>query len=129
MVRPTWTVDPLYEKVDELLVLGGYPTESIRSGNNPVNDKAILALQPASDPGIDTNHYINIQFYKDGSEDLDFTVNLKEGATLIATRTYTNVTETVANPRLERIALSGPEAAAIIDYSNLNIELIANQTS
>ena len=125
----TWTVPPLYEKIDELAVATGYPTETIRSGNNPSNDKAIIQLAPASDPGIDTEHYINIQFYKDGDETLDFTVNLKEGSTLIATRTYTNVTETAAAPKVEKIVLTTLEASAIVDYSNLNVELIANQTS
>lgn len=129
LLTGTWTVEPLYEKIDEFYPIGGYPTESIRSGNNPVNDKAILGLAPISDPGIDTEHYINIQFYKQGDETLDFTVNLKEGSTLIATRTFTDVTETQSNPRLEQIALTSLEASAIIDYSNLNIELIANQTS
>lgn len=125
----TWTVAPLYEKVDELIVASGYPTETIRSGNNPSNDKAILKLSPVSDPGIDNNHFINVEFYKDGSENLDFTLNLKEGSNLIATRTFTDVQETEGVPRRERIALTTLEASAIVDYSNLNIELIANQTS
>jgi hypothetical protein len=125
----TWTVAPLYEKVDELIVAAGYPTETIRSGNNPSNDKAILQLQPVSDPGIDTNHFINIEFYKDGNETLDFIINLKENGNLIATRTFTDVQETSSVPRRERIALTTLEASAIVDYSNLNIELIANQTS
>ena len=129
LLTGTWTVAPLYEKVDEFYPIGGYPTESIRSASNPVNDKAILGLAPVSDPGIDTEHYINIQFYKQGDETLDFTVNLKEGSTLIATRTFTDVTETESNPRVEKIALTSLEASAIVDYSNLNVELIANQTS
>jgi len=128
LMTGTWTVAPLYEKVDEIGVgVGGYPTESIRSGNNPVNDLAAMQLLPASDPTVNTNHYINIQFYRDGSENqLDFVVNLKEGSTLIATRTFTDVTETESSPRTEKIALTEPEASAIIDYSNLNVELIAN---
>lgn len=125
----TWTVAPLYEKVDELIVAFGYPTETIRSGSNPSNDTAILQLSAASDPGIDENHFINVEFYKDGTETLDFTVNLKEGSTLIATRTFTDVQETEEAPRRERIALTTNEVDDIVDYSNLNIELIANQTS
>lgn len=123
----TWTVVPLYEKVDELYAVGGYPTESIRSANNPVNDTAIMGLTPVSDPSVDTNHYINVEFWRDGSDELDFIIRLKEGATIIAERTFENVLETEDAPRQERIALTELEASAIVDYSNLNIELVANQ--
>lgn len=124
----TWTVAPLYEKVDEILVASGYPDETIRSANNPVNDTAVLSLTPTSDPGADTDHYINVQFWRDGVDgQLDFTLNFKEGSNIIATRTFTNVTETESSPRRERIALTNLEASAIVDYSNLNVELIANE--
>ncbi len=125
----TWTVAPLYEKVDELIVASGYPTETIRSGNNPSNDTAVMGLTPVSDPGIDNNHFINVEFYKDGSEVLDFIVKFKEGNTVIATRTFTDVLATESAPRRERIALTNGETSAIVDYSNLNVEITANQTS
>src|SRR5574338_770838 len=124
----TWTVAPLYEKVDEIFALSGYPTESIRSGNNPVNDAAVLGLTPTSDPGTDENFYLNVQFWRDGVDgQLDFTLKLKEGSNVIATRTFTNVTETESAPRVERIAITPLEASAIVDFANLNVELIANE--
>lgn len=123
----TWTVVPLYEKVDEIVSVGGYPLESIRSAVNPDNDTAVMGLQPASDPDVNSNHFVNIEFWRDGSDELNFTVNLREGSTLIATRTFLDVQETEDAPRVERIALTELEASAIVDYSNLRIELIADQ--
>lgn len=124
----TWTVPPLYEKVDELIALGGYPTESIRSSTEPVEDSAILGLQPVSDPNIDDNHYINIEFFKEdfGDHELNLTVRLLEGNDVIAERIFLDVTETEAAPRVERIALTSLEASAIVDYANLRIELVAD---
>lgn len=127
----TWHDTPLWPKIDEMSAVGGYPTEAIISGEDPVNDTAVLGLQSGSDPQMDIDHFINVQFYKIGSpaDDIDFIIKLKQGATVIATRTFTDVQETESAPRTERIGLTTGEVANITNYADLRFEIIANKTN
>lgn len=118
----TWHDTPLYDKIDEVVPAPDY----IESGNNPVNDTAVVALHPGDDPVTSADHFINVQFYKVESapSHVDFIIRLKQGSTTITEQTFTDVSTAVTTMK---IPLTSTEADSITDYGSLSFEIVANE--
>lgn len=118
-----WTPTPLYLKLDEVAP-DDFVTE-VTSENNPSSDAFEVVLSDTFDPQVPNNHIISIRARKDGPRSIDITWELKEGATVIASATfsasdtYITVEETL-NPS---------DVNNISDYSNLNFRVVANDLS
>lgn len=79
-----------------------------------------IRLQPAADPASSSGHIVRYRARGNGSTDL--IVRLKQGSTTIASWTETNVP---ASETDYQHTLSGAEADAITDYSDLRLQFEA----
>ena len=78
-----------------------------------------------SDPGTNAAHSFVYRYAKDGTPQINLTVQLRQGAsTVIAAQTITNVSDSITDGTL---ALSEAEAGNITDYSDLRLRFIATQ--
>jgi hypothetical protein len=123
----TWTATPLFSKVDDDPADDG---DFITSASAPVNDICELSLSNVDDPFASTGHILRVRRKKsaESTNQMDMRYRLLQGATEIASWTDdTNVSET-AFAAAER-TLTGGEADAITDYTNLRVEIRANQVT
>lgn len=117
----------LYESVDEVTA---NDTDYVKSedltgaGNTSV---LVLNLGSVTDPGSSTGHVLRVRARKQGTAQMDMTVELREAyvneagqGTLIATLTQSNLSTAFAD---FNITLTGPEADSITDYSDLQLRM------
>jgi hypothetical protein len=119
----TWTPTPLYQQIDEVT-----PSDAdyIQSALNPANDTCEVKLSAVEDPQGNTGHKVRYRYKKDasGGNQVDLTVKLMCAAVEIASWTHTDIPETITPAEQ---TLTGPQADAITDYSNLRLRFIANK--
>lgn len=88
-------------------------------------DTCELALQDVNNPGVDYGHRIGVRFRKvnvAGTQVANFTVQLVQGATVIAGKTYSNVGTGWITDEWE---MTPAQAAAITNYDDLRIRFVA----
>lgn len=122
-----WTSTPLFDKVDEAVPSDG---DSIQSASGPSNDICELALQTLPDPGISIGHILRVRRKKSATSNnqIDMRYRILEGATERASWTDdTNISES-AFQTVERV-LTTAQIDSITDYSNLRVEIRANQVA
>jgi hypothetical protein len=115
-----WHDTPLYPSIDESVPDDG---DFIESGLNPVTaDICELKLQPATDPGIDTDHLVRFRVGRnvDGLP-LSLTVRLVQGTTVIESWTVTPT----STPTTYTQTVSSVNAATITNYSDLRLRFEA----
>lgn len=119
-----WTPTPLYAEIDE----SAASDADFISANISTNDFAEVALTDVSDPSVSTNHVVRYRYRKSASSgnSRSIQVALYQGGTLIAsgtTHTPTTTTWTAGT-----FTLTGTEADAISDYTDLRLRFIATGT-
>lgn len=109
-------------------------TDYVRSPASPVNEVYVCRLSDVTDPVSSTGHTMRMRTATDldAQEVLDFTQQLREGyvnegtpGTLIASQQRTSVSSVTWTT--STYALSGAEADAIIDYTDLFFRFIVNK--
>lgn len=135
-LRDNWseddaTTDALYAEIDE-----SSPADAdyIQTQLVPTNDVYVTKLTSADDPGVSTGHTVRVRRSKSAAAgaQIDLTIQLRQGyvsegslGTLIAAvATLTNISETWTDTAY---TLSGAEADAITNYSDLYLRFVGNQ--
>lgn len=97
----------------------------IESANNPALDTSEVGLSNVDDPAVSTGHVLRYRYAKDtaGGRQIDLTVTLLQGATTIASFNHVNISDVITQ---QNQTLTGPQADAITDYTDLRIEFIAD---
>lgn len=123
----TWTNElggsTLYASIDEHLA----PIDSdfIQSALDPVSDLCRVRL---SDPTVGITptepFFVVYRYGKFGMAQIDLTVSLKQGTTIIVTYTHTDI---AGPPLTVRQTLTTPQFASISDFTNLFLEFTANK--
>jgi hypothetical protein len=131
-----WTEDDndttnMFAEVDES---SADDADYVRSPTSPSNDVVVFRLSDVADPGLSTGHVLRVRNSVDqaSQETIDFTFELRQGytnegspGTLIASTTRTGVTST--SWTTTSYTLSGGEADAITDYTDLFVRIKANK--
>ena len=86
------------------------------------SDECEIALGPITDPASSSGHSLAYRYRAQGTDPIDLVVSLYCGAILIASQTHTSVGASFVDGTL---TLSGAEADAITDYSDLRIRFNA----
>ena len=121
----------IYQAIDETS-----PSDSdyIQSPTSPANQVYVCKLSTVVDPVSSSGHTMRMRTSTslDGQEVLDFTQQLRQGytnegspGTLIASQSRNGVSSTAWTT--STYTLSGAEADAITDYSNLYYRFIVNK--
>lgn len=118
----------IYTGIDEVTA---EDTELIESEADPSLSACVIGLSTVTDPEGNVNHIVRYRYQKrmtgGGSPGvIDVTVELREGATVRASQTHIGIAEAVT---AGTFTLSGAEADAITDYSDLNVRFTADKTS
>ncbi len=97
----------------------------LQSPLHPAAAECEVAVQAIADPHLSTCHEVDIRYGKDaaGGDNIDITVQLRQGAVVIASQLFQNVG---AGFTLGKLALTAAQADAITDYTNLRLHFIAN---
>ena len=116
-----WTQVPLYPKVSEVIA---NDTNYITSSSLPLNDICEMRLGYfINRPSSLTGHALRYRYEKSGIFQMDLTVSLYQGASLIKETTHTNI----QNGWVEgSISLTTGEANLITNYNELLVRLTAN---
>jgi hypothetical protein len=122
-----WTSTTLFSKVDEA---GPDDSDFITSASGPSNDICELSLSNLTDPSASGGHVLRVRRKKSASSSnqIDMRYRLLQGATQIASWTDdTNISD--AAFEIVTRTLTGGEADAVTDYSDLRVEIRANQNT
>lgn len=121
-----WTTDTgattdLYAAIDEATPADD---DFIRSPESPTADVCEIALGTLTDPGTDAGFVVRYRYGKSaaGGEQIDLTVSLVEGTTVIASWLHTDVSDTLTTVGQ---TLSEAEAAEIVDFGDLRLRFEA----
>src|SRR6056297_2545859 len=124
----SWTTSAggvdLHSAIDEI---SADDADYIQSSASPSNDTCVIALSnPAG--GVDETAAVavNYRYQRVGTQNVDLTVSLKEGATTIATQSHANIPATVTAGTL---TLSTGEKSAVTDWDALTLEFVANAST
>jgi hypothetical protein len=124
------TADSLFGEIDETVADDG---DFIRTVLSPTNDVYVTKLSSVEDPISSSGHIVRYRYGKSAAagEQIDLIVQLRQGyvnegtpGTLIASATHTDVAAAFVDGSF---TLSGAEADAITDYSNLFLRFVANK--
>lgn len=116
-----WATAPLYAKIDESVA---DDADYIRSSLDPVSDTAEVALTSVLDPVSSSDHILQYRAWRPASvHPVDLVVELRQGATLIASWTHTGLGTT---PTTFTRTLTALQADSITDYSLLSLRFVAN---
>jgi hypothetical protein len=135
-VRDNWEEDDgtttnIFDQIDEAVL---DDADFIRTVVAPTSDVYVTKLTTVEDPLSSVNHTVRIRRSKDaaGGATINLTVELRQGytnegaqGTLIAT--VMNAVAIDETWTTTSYTLSGAEADAITDYSNLYLRFVANQ--
>lgn len=130
-----WTEDDgtaatIFDQIDES---SADDLDYIRSPLAPTADVYVTKYSAVEDPQSSTGHVVRYRYRKDaaGGAQIDLTVELRQGyvnegapGTLIAQWVHANISDVITAVGQ---ALSGAQADAITDYSNLFLRVVANQ--
>lgn len=120
----------IYQSIDEV---SASDADYIETPSAPSSAVFVTALSTLEDPLSSSNHVLRYRYAKSaaGGAQIDLTVQLRQGyvnegtpGTLIATRTHTNISDTVTQ---ENYTLSAGEADAITNYGSLFLRFVFNQ--
>ena len=124
----------IFESIDES---SASDADYIKSTASPSDEVYVAALSAVTDPVSAANHVMRMRTSNDvesGGEELDYTLELREGytdeenqGTLIATLTRSGVTDDTWTD--SSYTLSSGEANAITDYSDLFYRLVVTVAS
>lgn len=119
----TGSASNLFASIDETTA---NDADFIRSNGSPRNSVCIIGLSGVTDPVSSTGHAYRYRYAKDvaNSGRIDLTVRLRQGATLIAEWTHTDISTTLTTASQ---TLSGAEADSITDYNALRFETETTQ--
>lgn len=136
IVRTGWaedddTTDALFAEIDE-----SSPNDAdyIKSPTPPGTNVYVCSLSNVVDPVSSVNHVVRVRARKQptGGATIDLLVELRQGyvnegsqGTLINTRTIAGLTDTFVT---DADTLSGAEADAITNYSDLFLRFVASQS-
>lgn len=110
----------LHLSIDEVGVDDAdYIKSALLTGPSP--DAVRLRMSDLGDPFTDDNHEVVVRAWRTGAAS-QMVVRLYEGATLRAERTFNSLT---GSPVDYAFALTAGEAAAIVDYADLELEIEA----
>lgn len=106
-------------------------TELVRSEADPSTSLYETGLSTITDPVSSANHIVRYRYQKGESGggqpgDIDLIVTLRQGTTDIASNTHSDIATGFVDGTF---TLSGAEADAITDYTDLNIEMSANKSA
>lgn len=120
----SWTTTPLYAKIDETVADDG---DYIQSSQRPSTDVCEVRLNGLVDPAESGGHHVRYRYAKDssGGDTVNLQVDLVENTTVRATWSHSNISST---PATADQTLSGAEADAITDYTNLRLRFTATVT-
>lgn len=121
----SWTTTNLFEKVDEATASDA---DFISSPSAPSNAACVLGLSNVTDPVSSTGHKLRVRYRKsvESANTMALTYRLLQGATQIGSWTASNIGFSFTTAEQ---ALTGTESDSITDYTDLRVELSANQTS
>ena len=111
----------IYGSIDETTAS---ESDYVESGDTPSLDVAEFGLSNPSDPSTGEGHYVHFRYRKQGGETIDLRVRLLQGATEIASWTYTGISDQWI---YKRELLTTTQANNISDYTNLRVEFRANK--
>jgi len=124
------TTTTIFDQIDEVVA---DDADFIRSPLTPTNDAYVTKLTSVTDPLSSTDHIVRYRYGKDaaGGDQIDLIVQLRQGyvnegspGTLIASQTHTNIgVAWIAGT----FTLSGAEADAITDYTDLYLRFVGNK--
>jgi len=122
----SWTDDGggttnIYQAIDEVT-----PNDSdfIRSELNPSNSKCEIRLSDVTDPVSAVRHGVPHRYGKDSAnQTIDMTIRLKQGVTVIASKTHSNIPTGWTQDKFE---LTTTEINNITDYDDLRLEFEAD---
>lgn len=131
----TWTdqaagTTNIYQSIDEISFSDA---DYIQSVSAPSSAPYVTKLTTLEDPVSSSGHTVRYRYAKSaaGGAQIDLTVELRQGytnegspGTLIATHSYTNISDTVTQAAE---TLTTGEADTITDYTDLYLRFVANQ--
>ena len=112
----------LFDTLNEIVIDDADFSES---ANNPAADLMEVGLSNVDDPAGNVNHVLRYRYQKDvaAGRQIDLTVSLIQGVTVIASFVHADI----GNPWVTQAqTLTGPQADAITDYTDLRIQFTAN---
>ena len=123
-----WTPTPLNAEIDETVADDG--TTEILSADDPVSDTSEVSLSTVTDPALSTGHILRFRHQHTttgggSAPAMTLVGSLYQGTTLIA---ESSVAPAKGVWGTEALTLSGAEADAITDYTDLRVRLVANKT-
>lgn len=110
----------IYTSIDET---SASDSDYVESGDSPNLDVLEVGLGNPSDPSTGDGHYVHVRYRKQGTETIDLRVRLLQGATEIASWTYSGISTSFV---YKREKLTTTQANNITDYSNLRFEFRAD---
>lgn len=111
----------LFDTLNEIVIDDADFSES---ANNPTADLMEVGLSNVDDPAGNVSHVLRYRYQKGaaGGRQIDLTVSLVQGVTVIASFAHVNI----GNPWVTQAqALTGPQADSITDYTDLRIQFTA----
>lgn len=120
----------IYQQIDETFA---NDSDYIRTVVAPTNDVFVTKLTTLEDPLASTGHVVRYRYAKSAASgaQINLTVELRQGyvseasqGTLIASWSHTNISETLTTAAQ---TLSGAEADAITNYTDLYLRFVGNQ--
>ena len=118
-----WIPHPLFSRINEMVA----DTTSVRSLINPHGEDFTVSLTDVTDPVSSTDHIVRYLYDKDLGADhrskvINLTVDLKQGSTIIASKTHFDIS---GDPTPGSFTLTASEADSITDYSDLRLTFTA----
>ena len=118
-----WTVIPLWDKLDE--AAPDDAASEVSSSSDPIIDAFEVLLSSVIDPASSIGHIVRYRVAMTGTKATTVDAALYQGATMIAADVQQVPT---AAYQTFSFTLSGAQADAITNYSDLRVKLIANST-
>jgi hypothetical protein len=111
----------LFASIDELVA---NDTDYIKSAELTTGqtDTTVIRLSDLADPGLAVHHRLRCRFKKTGTNTMNLTVGIYQGATEIKSYVYNNVSTSYVDVDE---TLSEAEADEITDYTDLRVKFIA----
>lgn len=93
-------------------------TDYIQGGAGVTSDVAVVGLGAVIDPYLSYGHAVYYRFYKSGTGTVDLLVELRQGTTVVASRTVSGIS---SGPTTGQFTLTAAETDAITDYGALRL--------
>jgi hypothetical protein len=119
-INESGQVTNLYQSIDEVT-----PNDNdyIASPSSPDGEYYECTLENVFDPGTNENHKVRYRYKKTGSAIINLNVELRQGATQIASWNHGNIPNTIT--QVEQVLTSG-QGSLITDYNDLRLRFVAS---